>query len=138
VAPTATDGQRWPLALRLAAVCTGSAALFGVVQLVGTLLQRRWYPYSHAGEWAAMLFVWMVHAACFAGLQLRRRWSRLLSATLAFGWAALLGMHAAEHLAQGASSDTTRVLVAVALMAVLALLGRYLASSSKVKLFLRH
>ena len=138
VARTATDGQRWPLALRLTAIVTGSAALVGVAQIVGTLLKGDWYPFGHASAWWAMLVVWAVHAACFAGLLLRRRWSRLLSATLAFGWAALLGLQVAEHLAPGASSDTAGVLIAIALMAVLVLLGRYLASSGKVKSFLRH
>jgi len=138
VAQPATDSQRWPLALRLAAVGTGSAALVGAAQVVGTLLEGSWYPFNHASYWWAMLLVWVVHAICFAGLLLRRRWSRLLSATLAFGWAALLGLQVAEHLAPGASSDTAGVLIAIALMAVLVLLGRYLASSGKVKSFLRH
>jgi hypothetical protein len=138
VAQTATDGQRWPLALRLAAIGTGSAALVGVTQIVGTLLKGSLYPFRHACGWWAMLVVWVVHAACFAGLLLRQSWSRLLSATLAFGWAALLGLQVAQHLAPGASSDTAGVLIAIALMAVLVLLGRYLASSSKIKSFLRH
>ena len=138
VARTAADGQRWPLGLLLAAVGTGSAALVGVIQIVGTTLKGDLYPFSHASAWWAMLVVWMVHAACFAGLLLRRRWSRLLSATLAFGWVALLGLQVAEHLAPGAPSDTTGVLIAIALMVVLVLFGYYIASSSRTRSFLSH
>jgi hypothetical protein len=138
VAPTATDGQRWPLALRLTAIGTGSATLVGVTQIVGTLLKGDWYPFGHASAWWAMLVVWAVHAACFAGLLLRRRWSRLLSATLAFGWAALLGFQVVEHLAPGASPDTAGMGIAIGLMVMLVLLGCYLASSGKVRSFLSH
>jgi hypothetical protein len=137
-APTVTNGQRWPLALRLAAVGTGAAALVGAAQIAGTLLKGSWYPFNDASYWWAMLLVWVVHAICFAGLLLRRRWSRLLSATLAFGWAALLGLQVAEHLAPGAPSDTTGVLIAIALMVVLVLFGYYIATSSGTRSFLSH
>lgn len=131
----AADGQPWPLGLQVAVVCTAAAALLGVVQVVGTVLTGRWYPFRQAGEWAAMLLVWLVHAACFAALLLRRRWSRPLSAALALGWAALLGVQVAEHFRSG-SSDTTGLLIAVALMVSLLLFGSYLASSSKARSFL--
>jgi hypothetical protein len=95
-------------------------------------------PYHHAGLWTVMLVVWLVHAACFAGLLLRQRWSRLLSATLAFGWAMLLGVQIAEQLAATPSSDTTGVLIASGLMVLLLLFGSYLASSRKARSFLAH
>lgn len=132
---TAANGQAWPFGLRVAVVCTAAAAVVGVVQIVGTVMTGRWYPFQHAGEWAALLLVWMVHAACFAALLLRRSWSRLLSAALAFGWAALLGINVAENLTRGASSDITGTLVAVALVVSLVLLGAHLASSSKARSF---
>jgi hypothetical protein len=135
-ARAAPDGQAWPLGLRLAVVCTGAAALIGVVQVVGTILARRWYPFYDAGEWAVMLAVWLVHAACFSGLLLRQRWSRLLSATLAFAWAALLGVQIAEHLAPSTSSDTMGMLIAFGLMVLLVLFGSYLVSSSRARSFL--
>jgi predicted membrane channel-forming protein YqfA (hemolysin III family) len=119
----------------VAVVCTAAAALLGVAQVVGTVLTRRWYPFNQAGEWTAMLLVWLVHAACFAALMLRRRTSRPLSATLAFGWAALLGVQVAEHFRNG-SPDATGLLIVVALMAALLLFGFYLVSSSKAKSFL--
>lgn len=134
-ARNATDGQSWPLGLRVALLCTAAAALLGVVQVVGTVLTGRWYPFQHADEWTAMLLVWLVHAACFAALLLRRHSARPLSATLAFGWAALLGVQVAEHFRSG-SSDTTGLLIVVALMASLLLFGCYLASSSRTKSFL--
>ncbi len=82
-----------------------------------------------------MLLVWLAHAACFAALLLRRRSSRLLSAALAFGWAALLGVQIVEHFRRG-SSDTSGLLIAVAIMVSLLLFGANLVMSSKVKSFL--
>jgi len=123
--------------LRLAVVSTGAAALVGVAQVIGTVLERRWYPYHYAGKWAAMMVV-LIHAACFAGLLLRRCWSRMLSATLAFGWAALLAAQIAEHLAPNTSSDTAGLLIASGLMALLLLFGFYLASSRRARSFLVH
>jgi len=135
---TAPDGQPWPVGLRLVVVCTGAAALVGVVQVVGTVLAGRWYPFSHPGEWAGMLVVWSAHAVCLAGLLLRRRWSRLLGAALAFGWTALLGLQIAEHLTPGTPSDTAGVLIAFGLMALLLLCGTYLVSSRTARAFLGH
>jgi hypothetical protein len=106
--------------------------------IAGTLLKGSWYPFNDAGYRWAMLLVWVAHAICFAGLLLRRSWSRLLSATLAFGWTALLGLQVAEHLGPGTSSDTAGVLIAIALMVVLVLLGYYIASSSRTRSFLSH
>lgn len=131
----AAGGQPWPLGLKVAIVGTAAVALLGVVQVVGTVVTRRWYPFEQAGAWAAMLLVWLVHAACLAALLLRRRWSRPLSAALAFGWAALLGLQVAEHFRRG-SSDTTGLFIAVALMVSLLLFGSHLLSSSKARSFL--
>lgn len=69
-------------------------------------------------------------------LLLRQRWSRLLSATLAFGWAALLGVKIGENLAPSKSSDTTSTLLAFGLMVLLLLFGSYLVSSRKARSFL--
>jgi hypothetical protein len=133
-----SDGESWPVGLRLALVSTGAAALIGIVQVVGTVLQGRWYPYRHVDLWAVMLAVWLAHAACFAGLLLRKRWSRLLSATLATGWALLLGMQIAEQLATVTSTDSGGLLMACGLMVLLLLFAAYLAWSRKAKSFLDH
>ena len=138
VARTAAQDQPWPLGLRLVAVGTGTAALVGVAQLAGTLFKGSWYPFDDAGLWWALLVVWVVHAACLAGLLLRRGWSRLLSATLPIGWAVLLGRQVAESLAADASADTAGMLIAIGLMVMLVLCGTYLASSSEVRSFLSH
>jgi hypothetical protein len=134
IARTADD-QAWPLGLKVALVCTAAATLVGVTQVVGTVLTGRWYPFQQAGEWSAMLLVWLVHSACFAALLLRRRSSRPLSAALACGWAALMGVQVAQHFQSG-SSDTAGLLIAVVLMASLLLFAFYLVSSSKVRSFL--
>jgi hypothetical protein len=128
-------GEPWPLGLRVAAVGTAVAALVGVVQVVGSVFTGSWYPFRQAGEWAAMLLVWLAHAACFAALLLRRRWSRPLSAALAFAWAALLGVQIAEHF-RSSSADTAGLLIAVALMVSLATFGSYLWFSRKARSFL--
>jgi hypothetical protein len=133
--PDSATGEPWPLGLRVAAVGTGVAALVGVVQVVGSVFTGSWYPFRQAGEWAAMLLVWLVHAACFAALLLRRRWSRPLSAALAFAWAALLGRQIVEHFRSG-SSDTAGLFIAVALMVSLATFGVHLLYSRKARSFL--
>jgi hypothetical protein len=69
-----------------------------------------------------MMVVWLIRAPCLAALLLRQCWSRPLSAALALGWAALLGVQVAEHFRSG-SSDTTGLLIAVALMVSLLLFG---------------
>jgi hypothetical protein len=135
-AGVAAEGPPWPVGLRLALIGTGAGALVGVLQLVGTLLRGRWYPYHDAALWAVMLAVWLAHAACFAGLLLRRRWSRLSSAALAIGWALLLGTQIAEQLTTARYTDTAGVLVAAGLAALLLLLATYLVSSRKAKSFL--
>jgi hypothetical protein len=119
----------------VAAVGTGAAGLLGVVQAIGTVVTGKLYPADHADLWAAMLLVWMVHAACFATLLLRRRSSRPFSAALAFGWAALLGAQVVEQLWRG-SPDTPGLLIAVAIMVSLLLFGTYLLLSSKTRSFL--
>ena len=129
------DDQAWPLGLKVVLVGTAAVALLGVAQIVGTVLTGRWYPFQQAGEWAAMLLVWLLHAACFTALLLRRRSSRPLSAALAFGWAALMGVQIAQHFQSG-SSDTAGLLIAVVLMASLLLFASWLLSSKKVRSFL--
>jgi hypothetical protein len=136
--PAGPDADRpaWPMALRLTAGATGAAALVGVAQVGGTVLEGHWYPYHDARLWTAMLAVWLVHAACCAGLLLRRSWSRLLGAAIACGWAALLGVQIAGQLARGVSPGRTDLLLAGALLAALLAFGAYLASAGAVKSFL--
>jgi len=129
------EAQPWPPGLRVAVVCTAAAALLGVVQVIGTVFRGNWYPFNEPGLWSALLLVWFIHAVCFAALLLRRRSSRLLSAALAFGWAALLGLQVVEHFRRGAS-DTSGLLIAMAIMVSLLAFGSYLVVSTKVKSFL--
>lgn len=131
----AADGQPWPLGLRVAVVGTAAAGLLGVVQVIGTVVTGKWYLVRDAGLWAAMLLVWMVHAACFTALLLRRRSARPFSAALAFGWAALLGVQVVAQLWSG-SPDTPGLLIAVAIMVSLLLFGAHLLVSSKTRSFL--
>jgi hypothetical protein len=131
-----TAEPAWPIGLRLALVGTGVAALIGIIQVVGTVLKRQWYPFPEAGLWLTMLLVSLVHAASFAGLLMRRRWSRFLSATLTVGWAGLLGKQIAEQLTSTAATDTTGVLIAAGLMLLLLLFAAYLGWSREARAFL--
>jgi hypothetical protein len=133
-----TEDQPWPVGLTLALVGTGVGTLVGIAQVIGTALQARWYPYQDVGFWAAMLAVWVAHALAFAGLLLRQRWSRLLSAAVAISWALVLGAQIAEQFTTVASTDTSGVLVASGLIVFLVLFAGYLASSRKAKAFLVH
>jgi hypothetical protein len=81
---------QWPAWIVVAVVGTGIVSLAGVVQLLGSLLQGRWYPYAGPVLWSAMLLASLVHGACFVALLLRKPWSRHLSALLALGWAVVL------------------------------------------------
>ena len=132
----ATGGRAWPPGLQVAIVCTAAAAVVGLVQVTGTVLTGHWYPFGHPVEWSVMLFVWLVHAVCFVALIMRRRWSRLLGAALAFAWAALLGAQVAEHALRAGPSDTTGMIFALALMVLFALFGSYLLSSDRIRTFL--
>ncbi len=133
---TGRESSSWPVGLWFALVGTAIPALIGIFQLLVTAWEGRLYPYHYFDLWAMMLAVWLVHGACFAGLLLRQRWSRFLSAMLAFGWAILLAFQIAEHLPPTAHSDTTGLLLAFGMMALLLLFGFYLAASHKVKTFL--
>ena len=132
-----TGGERkpWPIGLWPALIGTGVPAAIGIFQVLMTSLQRKWYPYPDASLWAVMLAVWLVHGACFAGMLLRKQWSRLVIAMLALGWALLLAKQIAEHLPPRVSSDTTELLTAGVLMVLLLLLGLHLVTSRKVRSF---
>jgi hypothetical protein len=131
----ATDRPRWPPALRALAVGTGLAAVLGVVQLVGTVMTGGWYPFRRASEWAAMLLVWAAHGACFAGLLLRRGWSRRLGAILAFLWAALLCVQIIEHVRSGVPGVAEPLIIA-ALIGLLLILGAHLLYSRRIRSFM--
>lgn len=132
------EGEPWPAGLRLALVPTGVAGLIGIFQLLMTALEGGLYPYHYASEWVMMLAVWAVHGVCFGGLLLRRRWSRPLSAMLAFGWALLLASQIVEHLPRKASSDITGLLILFGLLLLVVFLGLHLVASRKIKAFLAH
>lgn len=136
-AGTTGRGQRpWPIGLRAALVGTGVPALIGLFQVLMTVLGGKLYPYPDAGVWTEMLAVSLAHGACFAGLLLRRRWSRLTSAMLAFGWALLLVSQIVEHLPLRSPSEATELLIACGILLLLLLLGLYLVASREVKSFL--
>ncbi len=104
--------------------------------MVGTVLLREWYPYRDVNLWVTMLAVWLAHAASFAGLLLRKRWSRPLSAMLVVGWALLLVKQIVEQLASVGATDTVGALIAAGLVGLLLLFAAYLGWSRAVNSFL--
>lgn len=135
---TEQDAAPRPIGLWLALAGSGIVAAVGVYQLLMTGYLGRLYPYRYPGLWTMMLAMKLAHAACFAGLLLRRRWARLGSAGLAIGWAALLASQIAEHLPPGPRTDATEMTIAIGLMVSLLALGLNLGLSRKVRAFLRH
>jgi hypothetical protein len=135
-ARTGAGDRRWPIGLRFALVATGVAALIGLSQVVGTILLRAWYPYHDVKLWVTMLAVWLAHATSFAGLLMRKRWSRPLSAMLVVGWALLLVKQIVEQLVSVAATDTVGALIAAGLVVLLLLFAAYLARSREVSSFL--
>ncbi len=121
------------LPLVLVAWAMGHGLIWGALRLAAAG-RRKTASAADGQSWPRGLRVAAFGTAAGA-LLLRRRWSRPLSATLAFGWAALLGVQVVQHFRNG-SSDSTGLLVVVALMASLLLLGFHLVSSSKAKSFL--
>jgi hypothetical protein len=91
---------RWPAALLLALLASGAVAIVGLVQVFGSVLQQRWYPYDDPTLWFIGFLVCGANAVCLVGLLLRRAWSRLASAALALGWAGLLGAQPEKYRSQ--------------------------------------
>lgn len=123
----------WPLGLKLALVLTGFASAIGIVQMVVTLLIGELYPFRLPGLWTITMIIWIVHGTCFAGLLLRKRWSRWLCTTLPLAWAALLGAQIVDHLVRGSPVDPTELVIVVVLILVLCLFGYHLARSKRIK-----
>jgi hypothetical protein len=138
VSETGGELTPWPVGLKIALIGTGIPAMIGIFQILITGLQRKWYPYPDAGQWALMFSIWLVHGVCFAAMLLRQQWSRFMSSMLAFGWALLLASQIAEHLLRRSSGDTKELLIAVLLTVLLLMLGLHLVASRKVKAFFAH
>lgn len=135
-AHTGVSPAHWPVVLMIALVGTGAGSLVGLVQLLGSAVQRRWYPYPESGLWGGMLLVWCVHGLCLVGLLLRRPWSRPLSAAIASGWAVLMGAQVAEHMGQAARAGVAELLLAIGVMVALVVLAVSVVASHASKSFL--
>lgn len=127
--------ERWPLVLVVSAVGTAAGAIVGLLQLLGSAVNQRWYPFSDPALWTASLLACSAHAVCLAGLLLRRPWSRALSALLALGWALLLGAQVVEHAATPAFLASLENLLAIGLLALLVALAGSLLVSRSVRAF---
>ena len=128
--------QGWPPALVAVLVLTGLASAVGIVQLVVTLVMGSLYPTGPPGMWTLTMVLWIVHGVCFAGVLLRKRWSRHLSAVLSIGWAALLIVQIVDHLVHGRRVDAVEMSVAVAIVLALAAIAFHLYASERVRSFL--
>lgn len=130
--PEGIRASRPPL-LILALGLTGLATAIGLVQLVVSALMRELYPFRLPGLWAITMAIWIAHGACFAGLLMRKSWSRRLCVVLPLGWAGLLGAQIVDHLARGRPVNPTEMAVALVLMALLVALAWRLAVSPRVR-----
>jgi hypothetical protein len=135
----ASNGQRasWPISLRFVLTGTGIAACVGTLQIVVTVLRGKLYPFHDATLWTIMMVLWLVHGACFAGLLLRRRWSKYASMTLVFAWALLLVAQIGEQVMRGHRLDITAFSLIAGAVALLLWFGLHLGNSNKVKSFLQ-
>lgn len=127
--------RRWPLALLAALMGTGAVAIAGLLQLLGSALQQRLYPYPDLMLWLVCLLVCAVHTVCLVGLLLRKPSSRTLSAALALGWAGLLAAQIFEHRASLARITAADNVLAIGLLALLLALAVNLLTSRSVRLF---
>lgn len=128
---------RWPATLRLALALTGIGACLGMLQVIATLVLDRMYPYPDANLWALMFGVWLVHGAGLVGLLLRRAWSGVVCATLAFGWALLAGWQIADHVLRGHRVEVMGMLIVAGFLIFLIWIGVDLSTSRRVRSFLR-
>jgi hypothetical protein len=129
--------QSWPVGLRLALIGTAVGASVGIIQIVVTAYLGRLYPYHGATLWTTMLIIWLVHGTSFVGLLLRQRWSRFLSSAVAFAWALLSVWQIVEHLVRGYRLEIGSLLILAAGAVFLVFIGAHLATSSRVRSFLR-
>lgn len=123
----------WPLGLKFALALTAFAGAIGLIQVIGSIFMTELYPFRLPGLWAITMAIWITHGACFAGLLLRKLWSRLLCAAVALGWAALLAMQIGDHVLRGSPIDTTELVIVVVMILLLTLFGYYLATSKRVR-----
>jgi hypothetical protein len=125
----------WPPGLIVAAIGTGFTSAFGVLLLFATLFQWK-AERLLTPLWLTMAAIWVAHGACFAGLLLRRTWSRLFVALLCLGWAALLVVQIVENWVHGSPIKAPELALMVVLISIGALFGWHLARSQRIKAFL--
>ena len=129
-------GSSWPPVLLLALIGSGVAAAIGIIQLSGTILLGTFYPFRGVILWTATLAFWSAHGVNFAGLLLRRPWSRELSALLCVVWAAVPIWQVLDHLLRGRQIDLVAGLQITGLVAPFCALTVYLLVSKRVLAFL--
>lgn len=125
----------WPLGLKLALVATGAAVLIGVVQFVGSAFLGRPYPF-HGFLWLLTMAVWVLHGTCFAGLLLRRGWSKLLSAIIAIGWSLVMAVQIIDYAFSDQRINLMELSIGAALMISLVAFGLYLLLSKDIDMFI--
>lgn len=128
--------SRWPAALLVALLASGAGSIAGLVQVFGSVLQQRWFPYPDPTLWLVALLVCVAHAVCMAGLLLRRAWSRVASAALVLAWTGLLGAQLFENRGRLAQLTDADNLLAVGLLALLVALAANLLTSRTIRAFL--
>lgn len=130
---TGHGAEKWPAGLVAVLVLTGFASGVGIVQLVVSAALRELYPAGAPGIWGLMVSIWIVHGACFAGVLLRKRWSRYLSTALALGWAALLVRQIIDYLMYSRRIDAPELAMVIGLVLVLVAFAYHLMASRRIR-----
>ena len=135
-AGTGSQLASWPPGLIVVLLGTGIASSVGLIQLVGTVVDGRKYPFR--GEmWDITMVIWSLHGLCFVGLLLRRPWSRWVTALLSLGWAAFLAWQLFDHFHRRTATVVwSELAIAVGVLCVLIFLGYYALASKRVRAFL--
>jgi hypothetical protein len=129
-------GERgsWPPALIVVLIGAGLVSCVGLVQLGGTLLLGKWYPFKGT-LWAVAMAVFLAHGTCFVGLLLRRPWSRPATAALCIGWALLVVWQISEQLGHGHRIDPANYAILFVGIALPSFLAYHILFSRRIRAF---
>jgi hypothetical protein len=126
----------WPLTLKLVLLGTGIVTAMTALQLLVTAVFGNLYPYRNPALWTGMLAVGLVHAACFFGVLLRKRWSRALAAGIGFLWVAQAVVQIIDHLVHASRLEIGGLLIVAGFMTGVLCLSVLMLRSSRIRSFL--
>ncbi len=126
-----TASENWPPTVILLLLLFGIVFIFGLSGIVWQLLFER----DRLHELAIPLAVWLPSSLCFAGILLRKDWSRILAGSGFIVVAAILLYEMIASLVRGYRNSNTEWLAALVIVAVLILIGLHILRSPRIKAF---